>query len=1851
MRTRRPALLLLAAAFACGPSGAYADEPSSPPPVARVPTSSSAISSERGRAYDGQISSLETDVVALLTGKPEASALTLAELDARRAMLKASLANDAVPSGERESLEDRLDALEQLLARGKALAGTHGRLDPKLVAIMRRAAVGARPLDALEQITNQLVAAASARTPAAARAVFDNMRRGLGADADSTLAPVEQLFAARGPITFTPPTDPRTNRSRSQIRGVPTPPQGAAPAPPPAGPSTVDQLAAAAFAAYRPFRMSLPDAGTAEFASRRASLLGELTQTARDLETSLGGDPSRYANTGQLVAHLEALENVVERQLGFSVPVKETDLPTLRARLDAVARSGQYGMAELMRELWNYRFYLATSVAQRQVPVGTRFARWELCPNRLNADDAVVEAIENNGQNYYGLRYEKSAGRVTQLVAFTADQTRVLEINRAADDTRTVSVAQYGGAGGARTLLSQLFEKYDAQGRLQQRQAEDVVHQLLTTTTFDAQGRERVQTDDEAAHRPIHIVDHTAAVPYEFNQEGNDQRITILDQHNQVAQQVSTDVNGTVSLNYIDLRNGTRLKTTSEPDIMASQIKDANDHTGRTYITQGWIVNLTEARKGDAQRLNTAREALRIAGIQDRSGNLARELSNFMRDHISDPLVSFGIIPPAGAGLPPMFQMTRTQSGRSQVVSGYFGMGGGYQGAGREMAFLAYWPSGDVDGAGTTHTRGDSSHINYEYLSDGSRLFDDSPEKRDIPAPLWRRLWSDSTTEYHYLTTRQTYSLGQWSDDSRGPYDDPARTRSQTNEGTAWGSQASAWIGSVPGLSHVMGASDQVSRGLSDPLIHGSVYQMLAADHPDVKNVDEVSDCAQSVACSGFARPDPLNHHDEFVTWFTDKILPRLTAAGRRCLDDAVRTKLRPSILFKNGITASDGVRYQMALQSPITIDEEYMTLVSYFGSAHVAEQIGEYYGMAAGLAAGLTVEGLKMVTNPMMWLPMAGELLGPIVAKILQTAGVSTRAIGIASTTLKWAGRAAIPLMAMQPAVDFLQGLSDGNPRKLTELPALLITIKVMDKVNKEFIAPRFPDLGGGYRPPSPLETPVPEPVPRLPDVRPDAPPPPPPPAPPPASLPPAQTPPPATTSAPPVVTSPAPRVSAPVSPEIPQSAPPPANLPANPLRPPEVLPQVPHPEIVPPQMPQMPLRVEAAPRPVIDVARVEAGRLGTMSSDLGSIDAPRGTGATTNVGASGENLGSSAVSPRLVADPIDAGAAGPRQAVAAAPAADAGGGATPAASAPADVPIDPARAAPARALEPGRVEPTGVPENPNAGTTPRIEPPVRTAESGQAPAPADVPVDPARAPELSPRPAPEGGTDAGTPRPEGGRDGNSRGPENGEARPGATDPAGDGARNPTAQPDGGSLADTMRNWTSKLGRSLRSALGREEGSGAEDPAARARETAPREEPTDSAARERPGERTGADEDAAKADEAARKKAAEDEAARKKAAEDEAARKKKADEAKKRRSKNIRDGAVLAMASHNAMMPHPQFQPSPPDGPFVPRHDPPAPPGSGGPGPGTGPGGGPPVTHDDPQHDPTQDSQRDPDSDQQTTNQQDPGQQQTVASNQGAPGKILPPPFSGAGGGSGNGAVPNQQAPNVKMPGGSKGGAGGGAGGGGGGAGGGAAGARPAVKAPAGAADAPIDVAAPAGAVPAPFAPAALAPRKSAATPNAVASLGGHSVEPSLASRFDGSRDGGRAPAAASGGGSMRGIGGGDSIGLPTLAARPVKPADAADAAPKDATAASAEAPASAPLATAAAVGAAPEGEDYNYTYLAPARHRYELPDDPDFPKPDWRYFAMLAARVAAALAAAYLVTHSDFGYLVGFARRRRDQ
>jgi hypothetical protein len=255
----------------------------------------------------------------------------------------------------------------------------------------------------------------------------------------------------------------------------------------------------------------------------------------------------------------------------------------------------------------------------------------------------------------------------------------------------------------------------------------------------------------------------------------------------------------------------------------------------------------------------------------------------------------------------------------------------------------------------------------------------------------------------------------------------------------------------------------------------------------------------------------------------------------------------------------------------------------------------------------------------------------------------------------------------------------------------------------------------------------------------------------------------------------------------------------------------------------------------------------------------------------------------------------------------------------------------------------------------------------------------------------------------------------------------------------------------------------------------------------------------------------------------------------------------------------------------------------------------------------------------------------------------------------AGAGGGAAGGGedkTAGKSAPKPPSPGGFGGGGGGGGGGEGGGNGitGGAGG--PSDPGPAGGrggASAPADIsaAAPAGARPGAFASAPTPARKPSAAAN-FGDGGGHSPAPSLAARFDGSvqrpKVGDESAAA-----SMKGLGAAGADGLPHLTAHELvaKAPTVSDSPLKDGTAASA-APVMA-AAPARAPGAKPEEEDYSYTYLAPTRHKYELPTDPPKGAEDWRYLADLGLRASAILAVIYLGYHSDLPYLVGMTRRRR--
>ncbi|MEK7859648.1 MAG: hypothetical protein AAB320_10975 [Elusimicrobiota bacterium] len=80
---------------------------------------------------------------------------------------------------------------------------------------------------------------------------------------------------------------------------------------------------------------------------------------------------------------------------------------------------------------------------------------------------------------------------------------------------------------------------------------------------------------------------------------------------------------------------------------------------------------------------------------------------------------------------------------------------------------------------------------------------------------------------------------------------------------------------------------------------------------------------------------------------------------------------------------------------------------------------------------------------------------------------------------------------------------------------------------------------------------------------------------------------------------------------------------------------------------------------------------------------------------------------------------------------------------------------------------------------------------------------------------------------------------------------------------------------------------------------------------------------------------------------------------------------------------------------------------------------------------------------------------------------------------------------------------------------------------------------------------------------------------------------------------------------------------------------------------------ATASQPAAAPrpEGEDYGYTYLPPAQHRYELDaDNKSKDDPMSRYLLRLGLQAAAALSIGFLAMHSNLPYILGLTRKKRE-
>ncbi len=122
-----------------------------------------------------------------------------------------------------------------------------------------------------------------------------------------------------------------------------------------------------------------------------------------------------------------------------------------------------------------------------------------------------------------------------------------------------------------------------------------------------------------------------------------------------------------------------------------------------------------------------------------------------------------------------------------------------------------------------------------------------------------------------------------------------------------------------------------------------------------------------------------------------------------------------------------------------------------------------------------------------------------------------------------------------------------------------------------------------------------------------------------------------------------------------------------------------------------------------------------------------------------------------------------------------------------------------------------------------------------------------------------------------------------------------------------------------------------------------------------------------------------------------------------------------------------------------------------------------------------------------------------------------------------------------------------------------------------------------------------------------------------------------------------------MKGLGAGDSPALPRLGAR-AAPLTAPAAADDGQVSADNAGGAVVPTGRGGASGVKPEEEDFSYTYMPAARHKYELPADRPSEQADWRYVLSLLVRGAAAASIGYLIYYSELPFLLGLSRRRRD-
>jgi len=1792
MRTRsRRAPLLAACAFALAvPLSAPAGDtqPVAVSPVAQqtIPVINGSLTTPAGRQMAEQLADLEKALVKHLKGEQPS---TFAALDERRKALKARIDAAPLAPADRKVLDERLGRTASVIMRSLRLTGGGTGLDAELSKAVANAGVAPDPSaakDPLFQIDALLgdLEKASAN-PANAEEIFERLNRRYGGVSGPSAAGVRVDFGAIRKtleVTYTPDGAPGTNAAKARDLARPTPPPAQEPVA--VRGEKVDFIALMAGAGQRAlseFQKRTPGAGAPDFVGERGEMLKTLQALGRKTVSSMLGDPDAFTTLDALVEHLLREEARLARSLG-----EPAEWPTseeaISRRFDRIARTNPE-LAEFSAALWTYREFLRDGL--RGAPAGTPFAAWEIPFQDGGARGGVVVAETHGKTEFIGLRVTQSDGS-SVFTAFSADDKSAIRVAREKSGAKEIVRQNFDGE---RNVLTQITERYDANGARLEKQTYDPNSHRTELTTYSPDGKVLRRESGNSQTEEVVIQQLGGAGPrFEARISKDRREVKFTDQDTAPYRMQVDRVNpdGSIELDFRVLKDGRTLKQLTKR--VQQVIKDGKVESWDVSMADLPSPGLPEKRK--AQMLLLAKEILAAVGEADPSGRKTAAFADFLNFNavadalpkdMEDPPIRLSIAPGARKVFTLIIQRA---NGERLVLTGFFGEKTAQPGQPAGPAYLVQNPvefdaEWNMRNAHDAASQLRAARVAHEYLGDGTRIFREDVRKEERDAYRgggWNPgNWVANKNEVsRYFFQRQTFSAGRanpWP--TTTTWEGAETVREKAGSAPALG--LAQRIVSVPGIKQTLEASNWVSN-LAYTGIVNVVESNVSGDLAQLNSIATRSRNPAWARSMAGPQPDGEKEPEKFEEW-TKKILAKLTPGARAILNKRV-LELRPERLAGMGVNANDSpLYYEQAMGMPPSDMEAYFAL-SEFGAGTYGKQLARNgHGVLGAIASGGEALG-QMATNPLTWaMPYAFSALGKAATSLGTKAAVAaeagatgtSRALSLAKfgvNTFKGAvvGTIGVPFVldtghmvheaiakfgtpegadAMGKAIVDL-GFIYGMGRSMgKDLAGTKVGKRLMDRFRAkgEPVAPQPVAPEPVAAKPSPLVEPNGQ---LMFEFMRDQ-----------GGVKPAQ----------------------PVKPAALVNAAAPA-APASPA--PAVVEAVVAKGPPPGKMARMAEFVSTKWREFRQPADAFASKGGLEPLKAGDVkintraEANGPASAATLDAKSAEIISPSTAKPAVLEPAVvEAVSAKPAvaKAVVAKPVVEtAAGGAK----------QGPAKTAAPRAGEQLQFE--FMKGKPEPSTVKIAREPVKTSRA------LEFEARKSKAPLAEPQ-YKQLELDFG-------------------AKEAAPEAKARGAKKAAAKPGEQLEFDFMKDKVDPLRAAKQPA-------GAGPMEFRAKSAKAKVEKPRSVAEE----------------------------AKVRAKVKPEGRPVVKEGVFRRAGKYLLASGYIGLASRVVPTPPPSY-PRRHETPWKTRditveERAPAPPASDGPAPEETPADTPEETRSD--------TASAPERREATAPAAAPAANTTV--NGGAPAGP-----GGAAGGGGDGGGPSGKGPKAPKFGGFGGGGSPGGGGGGpagnGADGGGAAGAPetggPAAPAPRSAGPAVSPEPPPNLLGGGPVIPVNRGPK---AVPNETGARGGHSPAPSLASRFDGSRPRG----AASPGWSptpMKGVGAGDSPALPRLAARAgalAAPA-AADAAPLSDRGAGA--PAAYAPGAASAPGVKPEEEDFSYTYMAPARHKYELPTDRPAEKKDWQRLLALALRGAAALAIAYLIYHSDLPYLVGLTRRRRD-